>query len=173
MCPQWQRFFDTPLDEVLGMLELRPEWTEDDGHCQFRAIGGAVFGETSLEAAIEIRKNLVAWVTDNYNELVKSQLPEKSSKEQLLARLRKYEYDGNETGVRMDYHGNADTLMVCAMALGVGFLVLKVYNEHDNTHQLVQADNSSGKLFGLVYNHSGPHWSATVAKDGKGDKQAV
>ena len=62
VCPQWQRFWDTPLDEVLAMLELRPEWAKDDGHCQFRAIGGAVFDETSLEAAIEIRKNLVAWV---------------------------------------------------------------------------------------------------------------
>ena len=52
VCPQWLRFLDTPLDEVLAMLELRPEWAKDDDHCQFRAIGGAVFGETSLEAAI-------------------------------------------------------------------------------------------------------------------------
>ena len=113
------------------MLQLRPEWAKDDGHCQFRAIGGAVFRETSLEAAIEIRRNLVAWVTDNYNEVVQGQPPDKPSKEQLLAGLREYEYDGNETGVRKDYHGNADTLMVCAMALGVGFLVLKVTNEYD------------------------------------------
>ena len=28
-------------------------------------------------------------------------------------------------------------------------------------------------IFGLVYNYSGPHWSATVAEDGKGDKEAV
>jgi ribA/ribD-fused uncharacterized protein len=63
--------------------------------------------------------------------------------------------------------------MVCAMALGVGFLVLKVTNEYDNRHQLVQAGNPNGKFFGLVYNYSGPHWSATVAEDGKGDKEAV
>ena len=67
-------------------------------------------------------------LTDNYNEPVQGQLPNKSTKEQLLARLQKYEYDGNETSVGKDYHGNADTLMVCAMALGVGFLVLKVEN---------------------------------------------
>ena len=76
-------------------------------------------------------------VRDNYSEVVQGQLPEKSSKERLLARLRKYEYDGNEIGVGKDYHGNGDTLMVCAMALCVGFLVLKVANEHDNTHELV------------------------------------
>ena len=34
VCPLWQRFLDTPLDEVLAMLRLRPEWAKDDGHCQ-------------------------------------------------------------------------------------------------------------------------------------------
>ena len=33
--------------------------------------------------------------------------------------------------------------------------------------------NPNGKMFGLVYNFAGPHWSATVAEDGKGDKEAV
>ena len=80
MCPQVAGFLDTPLHEVLAMLGLRPEWAKDDGHCQFRAIGGTVFGDSSLGAAIEIRKNLVAWVTDNYNEAVQGQLPDKSTK---------------------------------------------------------------------------------------------
>ena len=155
------------------MLRLRPEWAKDDGHCQLRAIGGTVFGETSLEAAIEIRKNLVAWVTDNYNESVRCQLPDKSTKGQLLRRLQNYEYDANKTSVGTDYHGNADTPMVCALALGVDFLVLKVENEHCNRHEVLQPGNSSGKLFGLVYNYSGPHWSSTVAADGEGDIEAV
>ena len=97
MCPLWERFLDTPLDEVLAMLTLRPEWAKDDGHYQFRAIGGTVFGDTSLEASIEIRKNLVAWVTDNYNVSVQSQLRDKSTKQELLRRLQKYEYDANDT----------------------------------------------------------------------------
>ena len=173
VCPKWQGFLSSGFHEALDMLGLRPEWAKDDGHCQFRAIGGTVFGDSSLGAAIEIRKNLVAWVEDKYNGAVQRQLPDESTKEQLLARLQKYEYDANGTSVGMDYHGNADTLMVCAMALGVGFLVLKVTNEHDNTHALVQAKNPNGKMFGLVYNFAGPHWSATVPKDGKGDKEAV
>ena len=69
------------------MLDVRPDQIADDGHCQFRAIGGTVFGDSSLTAALMIRKNPVIWILDNYDDSVKCMLRGSPTKEELLHRL--------------------------------------------------------------------------------------
>ena len=58
---------------------------------------------------------------DSLAHEVEGMLPSQSTKAQLLARIGKYEAQAG-----LEHHGDADTLTVCALALGVMFLVVEV-----------------------------------------------
>ena len=143
---------------VLGGLGLRGDQMAEDGNCQFRSIAATVFNDSSTEAGHMVRRLLCTWVEDNMTQGLEEKLPAQSTKEQLLGRIRKY-----EARVGPEHHGDEDTLMVCSLALRVGFLVLKVGSRFADPHKVCEPDGFSGERFALLFDSTIPHWSGTAA----------
>jgi ribA/ribD-fused uncharacterized protein len=53
--------------------------------------------------------------------------------------------------------------MVCSLALGVGFLVLKVGSNFEDPHKVCEPEGFSGEGFALLFDSTIPHWSGTAA----------
>ena len=143
---------------VLEALELRGDQVAEDGNCQFNSIAGTVFNDSSTKAGHMVRRLLCTWVEDSLTHELEGMLPAQSTKEQLLARIGKY-----EAQVGPEHHGDEDTLMVCALALGVGFLVLKVGSTFEDPHKVCEPEGFSGERFALLFDSTIPHWSGTAA----------
>ena len=95
---------------------------------------------------------------DSLTHELEGVLPAQSTKAELLARIGKY---GAQVG--REHHGDEDTLMVCALALGVGFFVLKVCSTFEAPHTLCESKGSSGERFALLFDSTIPHWSGKAA----------
>ena len=83
---------------------------------------------------------------------------QRSPRRHSCSRIGKY---GAQVG--LEHHGDADTLMVCALALGVGFLVLIVDSTFGDPHKVCEPKGPSGERFALLFDSTIPHWSGTAA----------
>ena len=137
---------------LLQLLGLRGDQMPEDGNCQFNSVAGTVFNDSSTEAGHMARRLLCTWVEDFVTAEVEEMLPSKSTKKQLLARIGKC-----ETRVGHEHYGGEDTLMVCSLALGVGFLVLKVGSTFEDVHKVYDPKGFTGERFPLVFDSRIPH----------------
>ena len=135
----------------------------EDGNCQFNSIVGTVFNDSSTKAGHMPRRLLCTCVENNVTHELKGMLPTHSTKEELLARIGKY-----EPRVGPDHHGDEDTLMVCAPALGVGFLVVKVDNRFEDPQNLCEPGGFSGVRFALLFDSTIRHGSDTATSGHRG-----
>ena len=148
---------ETSFEKLLKIMKLQAVFVTPDGHCLFSAVALTLFGTADLQAAMEVRRRLLAWTIANFDSGIQRRLPLKSSLKTLIAQL-----DCRSLTAPPTQWGNVDTLCLIAQALNVSFIVLKLAAESETRHVLVGTRQCSTRHV-LVFDHHNQHYYATTA----------